>query len=142
MIFSIIFILDIEIIDENNFVTCSSDKSIIFWNKKYNKFTDKRIIQNAHNREIMKVLHCSNGDLISGSTGGEINIWKKKNNLYNKINDEINNQLHQNNNLQDLLLLEDKNMFISGGEKGIILWNYNLNNIDLIKFLRFLVLMN
>ena len=78
----------------------------------------------------MKVLHCSNGDLISGSIEGQINIWKKKNNLYNKINDEINNQLHQNNNLQDLLLLEDKNMFISGGEEGIILWNYNLNNID------------
>ena len=24
----------IEIIDENNFITCSNDKSIIFWNKK------------------------------------------------------------------------------------------------------------
>ena len=78
----------------------------------------------------MKVLHCSNGDLISGSIEGQINIWKEKNNLYKKINDEINNQLHQNNNLQDLLLLVDKNIFISGGEKGIIFWNYNPNNID------------
>ena len=39
-------------------------------------------------------------------------------------------QLNQNIYPRDLLLLEDKNMFISGGENGIIFWNFNQNNFN------------
>ena len=115
----------VEIIDENNFITCSNDKSIKIWNKKKNKFMINQIIQNAHNDGIMKVIYCSNGDLISCSINGPIIIWKEKKNQYIKIK-----QLSQDNNIRDLLLLEDKNMFISGGENGIIFWNFNQNNLD------------
>ena len=84
-----------------------------------------QIIKNAHNDVIMKVIYCSNGYLISCSIHGPIIIWKEINNKYINIK-----QLNQNIYPRDLLLLEDKNMFISGGENGIIFWNYNQNNLD------------
>ena len=113
----------IEIINENNFVTCSNDKYIKLWNKKENKF---EIIQNIINDdEIKKVINCPNGDLISCSNNGPIIIWNKNNGEYKKVK-----ELWQNIKVWDLLLLEKKDMLISGGENGIIFWNYNLNNLD------------
>ena len=57
-----------------------------------------------------------------------IKIWKENNNYENiqilKHSDEINS----------LLLLEDKNILISSGVNWTKLWNYNeINNINLIK---------
>jgi hypothetical protein len=49
---------------------------------------------------------------------GTINIW----NINNK-NIKIK-ELDQNIYIWDLLLLNDKNIFISGGENGIIFWIY------------------
>ena len=67
---------------------------------------------------IIKVIYCSNDDLISQSIHGTINIW----NINNK-NIKIK-ELDQNIYIWDLLLLNDKNIFISGGENGIIFWIY------------------
>ena len=49
----------VEVKDENNFITCSFDKSIILWNKNNNEFKINKIIKNAHNDSIMKVIYCS-----------------------------------------------------------------------------------
>ena len=118
----------VEIKDENNFITCSLDKSIILWNKKNNEFKINKIIKNAHDDAIIKVIYCSNNNLISCSWDKTIKIWKENNNYENiKI-------LKHSDWISSLLLLEDKNILISSGRDGTKLWNYNeINNISLIK---------
>ena len=76
----------------------------------------------------MKVIYCSNDNLISCSWDKTIKIWKENNNYENiKI-------LKHSNWIYSLLLLEDKNILISSGVDGTKLWNYNeINNINLIK---------
>ena len=76
----------------------------------------------------MKVIYCSNNNLISCSYDKTIKIWKENNNYENiKI-------LKHSAHINSLLLLEDKNILISSGEDGTKLWNYNeINNINLIK---------
>ena len=118
----------IEIKDENNFITCSYDKSIKSWIKNNNEFKINKIIKNAHDNIITKVIYCSNNNLISCSRDTTIKIWKENNNYENiKI-------LKHSNWIFSLLLLEDKNILISSGWDGTKLWNYNeINNINLIK---------
>ena len=41
----------VEVKDENNFITCSYDKSIKLWINKENKFEINKIINNAHDDE-------------------------------------------------------------------------------------------
>ena len=91
-------------------------------------FKINQIIKNAHDDGIIKVIYCSNGNLISCSYDKTIKILKENNNYENiqilKHSDRINS----------LLLLEDKNILISSGADGTKLWNYNeINNINLIK---------
>ena len=118
-----------EIKDENNFITCSSDKIIKLWIKNNNKFKINKIIKNAHNDSIYKVIYCSNGYLISCSWDKTIKIWKENNNNYENIK-----ILNHSEYIYSLLLLEDKNILISSGKDGTKLWNYNeINNINLIK---------
>jgi WD40 repeat protein len=118
----------VEIKDENNFITCSGDKSIKSWNKNNNEFKINKIIKNAHDDAIIKVIYCSNNNLISCSYDETIKIWKENNNYENiKI-------LKHSDYIYSLLLLEDKNILISSGRDGTKLWNYNeINNINLIK---------
>ena len=61
----------IYIKDEDNFVTCSSDKTIKTWIKKENKFVINKEIKNAHNNNIYKVIYDSKGNLISCSIAAE-----------------------------------------------------------------------
>ena len=111
------------IIDENNFVTCSS-KNIEIWIKKENKFSLKNIIKNAHNIMISKIIYCLNGNIISCSYDKTIKIWEEVlNNKYQSIT-----TLTHLNSVSSIILLEDKNYLVSSGEDGNYLWN--LNNFE------------
>ena len=46
----------VEIKDENNFITCSYDKNIKSWIKNNNEFKINKIIKNAHDDAIIKVI--------------------------------------------------------------------------------------
>jgi len=116
----------VDIKDENNFITCSKDKQIKTWIKKDNIFQVNQIIENAHNDIIYKVIYNSNNKIISCSKDKTIKIWEEDNNKsFNNIK-----ILTHSNYIYSLLLLEDKNMFISGGKDGIKFWD--LNNYELI----------
>ena len=73
----------VDIKDENNFIICSYDKSIKLWNKNNNKFKINKIIKNAHDSSISKVIYCRNNNLISCSWDKTIKIWKENNNYEN-----------------------------------------------------------
>jgi hypothetical protein len=115
----------IDIKDENNFVTCSIDKTIKTWIKKENKFQINKIIINAHDQDIIKVLYYSNINLISCSIAKNIKIWEEKDNNYQSVT-----ALTHNDYIFSFLILEDKKILVSGGEDGIIFWK--LNNFEFI----------
>jgi len=115
----------IEIKDENNFVSCSEDKSIKTWIKNNNKFKINKYINNAHKEQINKVIYYSNLNLISCSKDNTIKIWEEINNIFQLIT------ILSENNVNSILLIEDKNKFISSGKDGIKIWN--INNLELIK---------
>ena len=116
----------IEVKNENNFITCSLDKSIKLWIKNENKFIINKIINNAHELGIIKVIYCSNGNLISCSNDNKIKIWKENNNN-NYENIKI---LTHSNMVKSILYLEDKNILISCGIDGTKFWNLNKNEIN------------
>ena len=97
-------ILYAEVKDENNFITCSGDKSIKLWIKKENKFIINQIIKNAHKEDVRKVIYCLNGNLISCSYDNTIKIWKINN---NNNYESIINLVHFNK-ISSILFLEDK----------------------------------
>ena len=121
------FINDVDIKDENNFVTCSSDKSIKIWIKKFYKgyvhksylFSLYQNIKDAHNDKITKVIYCLNGNIISCSWDKTIKIWEEnKDNKFNCI--QI---LKHSKWISSILLLNDKNLLISSGKDGTKFWN-------------------
>ena len=118
-------ILYVDVKDENNFVTCSVDKNIKTWIKENNKFIFNKIILNAHTDIIKKVLYFSNGNLISCSSDCSIKIWKLCKDNYINIK-----QLNHNQQVNSILLLENKNIFISSGEDGTKFWD--LKNYECI----------
>jgi WD40 repeat protein len=116
-------IINIEIINEQNFITCSFDQTIKIWIKEENKFKIKDNILNAHKEGIIKVLYFKN-ILISCSFDKKIKLWEKnKENKYQTIT-----IISNINSIRTIYLLEDKNIFISSGFNGTNF--YNLNNLD------------
>ena len=92
-----------------------------------------KIIKNAHEDKINKVIYCSNGNLISCSKDKNIKIWKENNNN-NYDNIKI---LNHSDYVCSLLLFEDKNILISSGGDGTKFWDLNdYNNINCIKYFK------
>ncbi len=121
-------IIYVEIIDENNFITCSFDHTIKTWIKKKNKFYINTIIHNAHNNQINKVIY-SNKNLISCSWDKTVKIWEEKDNNYQLIT-----KLSHSNIVWSILVLKDKNLLISCGYDGTRIWNNN--KLELIQYFK------
>ncbi len=122
-------IINVEIINENNFITCSFEQIIKTWIKEDNKFKIQENILNAHKDGIIKVLYYKN-ILISCSFDKKIKIWEEnKNNEYKCIK-----ILMHDNIIASILLLEDKNILISSGLDGTKFWN--LNNYKNILYIK------
>ena len=117
----------VEVKDDNNFVTCSFDRSIKTWIKYENKFIINKIIVGAHNAQINKVIYFFN-DLISCSCDNDrtVKIWQEMSNNYQLIS-----SLKHDYNIWSILFLKDKNILVSSGEGGTNLWN--IKNLTLIK---------
>ena len=114
----------IEIKDENNFMTCGNNK-IILWKKKSIMFSLKKIINNAHEGIIYKVLFNDDDSIISCSDDGIIKIWKLAEKEYQSIN-----YIDTDDKIFSILMLYDKQILISCGKKGTIFWNLiNLEKI-------------
>ena len=107
--------------DENNFVTCSRDKNIKTWIKNSNLFIVNKIILNAHNNNITKVIYYKD-NLISCSWDKKIKIWEE-NNI--NMNYECVTVLLHSGKITSILLLEDLNYLISSGNDGVKFWNLN-----------------
>ena len=122
-------IIYVDVKDENNFITCSYDKSIKTWIKCKDEFKMNKCINNAHKEQINKVLYYSNSNIISCSRDYIIKIWEEINNNYQLIT-----SLSHSNCVYSILLLEDINILISSGFDGTKLWN--LNNFELIKYFK------
>ena len=117
-----------DIYDENNFVTCSYDKTIKTWIKKDNEYSINKIINNAHDDYIYKVIYTSKGNLISCSDDGKIKIWELNDGEYKNIKTFDNY-----NHVKSILILEDKNILISSGY-GTKIWDLNNENTPLKSF--------
>ena len=109
----------VSVQNDNNFVTCGDDKIIKNWYRKKEDFEINTKIENAHISTIYKVIYYLKDKLISCSKDSTIKIWQKYNNFYQNLttlkpgDDEINS----------ILLIEDKNILISGGLQGTKIWN-------------------
>ena len=113
----------VSIKDNNNFSTCSWDKSIKIWTKVNNIWTNKEKISNAHNNDIYKIIYCKNNNIISCSKDNTVKIWK----LINENKHQCEISLKNSEFIHSILLLEDKNMLICSGKEGTFFW-------DIIKY--------
>ena len=112
---------NIDILDDNNFVSCSDD-SIITWIKNNNKFEINEIIE--ANNKIKQVIYNPEGNLIILSKNTSyITLWEYNNNEY------INSKMISSNNNHLIYLLEDKNILIFMGEQETIFWDMLTNEL-------------
>ena len=126
------WVRSVAIENNNFFITCSLDRTIKSWLKIDNKFKIHQIIKDAHNSDINKIILSSNGYLFSCSDDRKIKIWRKKdNNHYENIK-----CLEHSDKVYSILLIEDKNRLISSGNYEAKLWNFNINDIKSINFLK------
>ena len=135
-------ILTVTIIDNENFITCSTDHTIKVWKIENNSFVeiDKLI---GHNDYVSQVLYLKDKSIISSSNDKTIRIWKNIQNKYQSITSFITA-----NPVKALLNFND-NIFISGDNSGnlniydnifyckqftipecVILWSESMKKID------------
>ena len=117
-------IINLFIKDENNFATCSEDKCINIWIKKENEFILNKSITKAHNTIITNLIYLSNDNIISCSNDSTIKIWELSNNKYQLLTSITikSNNFDYYIHINSLLLLEDKNILVSSGYNGTIIW--------------------
>ena len=108
----------VNVKDDNNFVTCSGDRKIKTWKKEENSFITNISINNAHIEKIFKVNYYKENNLISCSEDGTIKFWEKIKERYQNL---LSLQLPSK--IYTFLYLEDKNIFIAGGEIGTFFYN-------------------
>ncbi len=120
-------IINVSIKDDNNFITCSDDTNIHIWSKKENVFTLNKIIKKAHKNRICNVIYCSNDNIISCSDDKNIKIWELITDQY-----QLLTTLTHSDSISSLLLLEDKNILISGGYDGTKLWKIYKNGMNVV----------
>ena len=118
-------ITDVCIKDENNFMTCST--YIQTWIKKKNKFKPNKIIYSIDEDIFKKILYFKKKNIISISYENII-IWEETKNMEYQYITIIKNL----ESIESILLLEDKNLFISSGWSGTGF--FNINNFELIIF--------
>ena len=112
-------IFDISLKDDNNFATCSQDKSIKTWRKLLNdKYLIDKVLNNIHDNDIHKIEYLKNDTIISGSKDMKIKIW-------NLINNEYKCTLVLNNNIPiySLLYSPKENILISAGTLFTRIWD-------------------
>ena len=120
------------VLNDDKFITCSSDESLKIWIKKDNIFKLHQKIENAHYGIIKKIINCSNGNLITCSEDNSIKFWEEKYNQY-----ELIHKLNDNYSINSILLLEDKNRLISSGTDGTKLWSIFIDDIKNVKLIKF-----
>ena len=122
----------ISILDNENFITCSDDKSLKIWKKniKNKIFELFETISNAHKDRIDKVIYSKSKKIISCSDDSTIKIWEKAKNKYQCINTILNSDSCY---ITSILEIPDKNLLISGGGDGVIIWD--IINYKKIKFI-------
>ena len=128
-------IINVDIKDENNFITCSNDKCIKVWIKNSQKENENeynlyQTIKNAHNDSIWKVIYCENGNIISCSEDKSIKIWEEKNTKEYQSNIILLHPI----NIKSILLFNNKNILISSGFDGTKFWN--ILNYECINYIR------
>ena len=126
------WVRSVAIESDTFFITSSLDCSIKSWIKNGNLFQNHQIIKHAHNSDINKIILSSNENLLSCSDDRTIKIWKKNNN--NQY--EFIKFLEHSTQIFSILLIEDKNSLISTGNYETKLWNFNINDINKIKFIK------
>ena len=115
-------IINLFIKDENNFATFSDDRCINIWIKKENEFILNKSITKAHKTIITNLIYLSNDNIIACSDDCCIKIWELINNKYQSLTFIKINYNNFDNYINSLLLLEDKNILISSGYNGTIIW--------------------
>ena len=120
-------IANLHIKNDNIFITCSKDKSIKFWKKENlnNLFYLNQTIQNAHLDTIFNIISLPNGNLISCSDDTSVKLWEEINNNRYQLMLTLNNY----DFIRGILFIEEKNIFISSGNEGTKIYNYNNFNI-------------
>ena len=119
------------VLNDEKFITCSSDESLKIWIKKDNIFKLNQKIESAHYGIINKIINCSNGNIITCSEDNSIKFWEEKFNKY-----ELIYKLNDNDSINSILLLEDKNRLISSGKEGSKLWSIFIDDIKNIKLIK------
>ena len=111
------------LLDNNNFVSTSFDKSLIFWKIEKETLVEVHKIENAHEGEIRKVIKISEDKIATCSHDNLIKIWKTAPSY------ELVTTLNKHKyGITSIIKLSDQNVLVSASgmqEKLCIFWTFN-----------------